>query len=78
MSILAQEFNCLHKVRGEEKSSHKGVTSVELQGQQINAFGLVSWLLAQEDLHLVSVVRRALELPRGDYECLQTADVCQD
>lgn len=77
-SVLAKELECLNEVRGEEETSDEGVATIELKCEQVDSFCLVAWLVAEEDFHLVFVVRCTLELPSADVEGLQAAQVSQN
>ena len=77
-SVLAEEFESLNEVGGEEQASHERVTSVKFKRQQINALRLVARFVGKEDFHLVFVVRSALEFPSANVEGLKAAQICQD
>ena len=77
-SILAEELERLHEIRREEEASDAGVASIELERQQIDALCLIARLVREEHLHLVLIVRCTLELPLGDDEGLEAAQVSQD
>ena len=53
----------MDEIRREEQAAYKRVTAIELQREQIDALGLIAWLVREEHFHLILVVRRTLELP---------------
>ena len=78
VSVLAEELKSLNEVWREEQSPHGRVTSIELKREQVDTLGLVAWFIRQEHLHLILVMWGTLELPGGDHEGLEAAQVSQD